>query len=1334
MRALATITTLGFSIFSRYNGDGITRARRDLDNYNQSVAKSEQKLNSWSGRILLVAKGIAAFGPALVPLGASILSVAGATAALGTTAAASLGAYGAAMKGAIAQALALDKAHKAMTPTQKAFVTSVHGMQSAWKQFIAATSDKTLATATNVVQGLTAGIGRLKPLVDAVHPSILRVSQDFENWMKSSDGLQRYVSLIKDAAGPALDSLIQAGKNVINVLGDGFRAFLPHAQGVADALLHGSEALKSWSDSGGFQRFLAYVQSNSGLVRDFFDALGAALKTLAVSFKDLGPTSLILTTTILRLVAMLPPSWITAIVQGFVAWKVAMTGLMIIQTVIALVNALKIAWFTLNLAFSASAIGLVILAVIALVAAIVLLIKNWDTVSAALKVAWEATWNALKTAALATWSALQVAWSATVSGLSTAWTAVSGALVAAWNATWNGLVVAAQAVWGALTVAWSATVSGLATAWTAVSGALVAAWNAVWSGLGTAAQAVWSALTAAWGAFVNGLAAVWTAVSSALTAAWNAVWNGLLVVAQAIWAGLTAAWSAVVTGFATVWTTVSAALTAAWNAVWAGLQAAAQAVWSAMQAAWSAVVTGFSTIWSTVSAALTAAWNTVWNALKVSAQAVWTAMQAAWSAVVTAFSTIWSSVSSALSSAWNAFWNALKATGQAVWTAMQAAWSAFLNAVRSLWNTVSSGLQSAWNTFWNALKTSSRAVWDAMHDAWNAFLNAVRTLWNTFSAALTTAWNTFWNLLKTSSRAIWDAMHDAWFAFLNAIRTLFTTAAAALKAAWDAAWNAMKTSARAVWDAMHDAWNSFLNAIKALWSAAGSALKSAWSSVWNSMRDTAKSLWHNIGGVIEKAINGIIDIINKVGDGINGIASKVGLGDIFGNIGHVGINFAVGGVVGDVPHFSAGGTVNFSGGGGVLGGFAPGRDTVPAMLSKGESVLTPEATRALGGKFVHWANSHFSRGRGGRRVQGGAGMRKQISGIPHFAGGGVMAWHRDSPKGWGFADGGPVFPTPGGGAPAGNLGSSGLGAGSSNAPNDKNILTGDDGGGGGILDKIGGAIKDVIGSISGLGGIGGLVLGFIGKEAIEKLFSPLLDMVSGFNMGGEFGKILVAAAKKLVEGAMEWMIKKDEEAKKEYMAKAVAGAQSVSAWAPLAAQALAMAGLSPSQLPNFLALMAAESGGNPNAINNWDSNAAAGIPSQGLMQVIPPTFAAYHVAGTSNNILDPLANMAASANYIKHVYGGIVPGSPYAVGTTGATAGWHLVGEQGPELVKFRGGESVSNNMDTRNMFGKGGGDVHIDMPINVQGNLDQAAVDRLDSEVLPKLRVLLHKGTGTRH
>ncbi|OIK02186.1 LysM peptidoglycan-binding domain-containing protein [Streptomyces monashensis] len=66
-----------------------------------------------------------------------------------------------------------------------------------------------------------------------------------------------------------------------------------------------------------------------------------------------------------------------------------------------------------------------------------------------------------------------------------------------------------------------------------------------------------------------------------------------------------------------------------------------------------------------------------------------------------------------------------------------------------------------------------------------------------------------------------------------------------------------------------------------------------------------------------------------------------------------------------------------------------------------------------------------------------------------------------------------------------------------------------------------------------------------------------------------------------------------------------------------------------------------ESSGKPNAINLWDSNAAAGTPSIGLLQVIQPTFSAYHVPGTSTNIYDPVANITAACNYAFHRYGSI---------------------------------------------------------------------------------------------
>jgi hypothetical protein len=65
-----------------------------------------------------------------------------------------------------------------------------------------------------------------------------------------------------------------------------------------------------------------------------------------------------------------------------------------------------------------------------------------------------------------------------------------------------------------------------------------------------------------------------------------------------------------------------------------------------------------------------------------------------------------------------------------------------------------------------------------------------------------------------------------------------------------------------------------------------------------------------------------------------------------------------------------------------------------------------------------------------------------------------------------------------------------------------------------------------------------------------------------------------------------------------------------------------------------------ESGGNPNAINEWDANAANGTPSKGLMQIIGPTFEAWALPGYGS-IWNPVDNIIAGVRYEIATYGSL---------------------------------------------------------------------------------------------
>lgn len=236
------------------------------------------------------------------------------------------------------------------------------------------------------------------------------------------------------------------------------------------------------------------------------------------------------------------------------------------------------------------------------------------------------------------------------------------------------------------------------------------------------------------------------------------------------------------------------------------------------------------------------------------------------------------------------------------------------------------------------------------------------------------------------------------------------------------------------------------------------------------------------------------------------------------------------------------------------------------------------------------------------------------------------------------------------------------------------------------------------GQKGGLGGLGGgFLTGLAGKVAEKgsKALTSLLDKMPGADsFAGQMAispmKLIASEVTKKVKSYADSMVDAGESS---------GGGASVEKWRGTVLKALDILGLSDRYANATLRRMMQESGGNSRAINNRDSNAAAGTPSKGLMQVIDPTFRAYAHPKYNRDVYDPLSNILASMRYAISRYGNLFNAygrkGGYAVGTDSATAGWHMVGENGPELMRFRGGEQVYNREQTMrlaDMASRGGG------------------------------------------
>ncbi|KMO64081.1 tail protein, partial [Lacticaseibacillus rhamnosus] len=156
---------------------------------------------------------------------------------------------------------------------------------------------------------------------------------------------------------------------------------------------------------------------------------------------------------------------------------------------------------------------------------------------------------------------------------------------------------------------------------------------------------------------------------------------------------------------------------------------------------------------------------------------------------------------------------------------------------------------------------------------------------------------------------------------------------------------------------------------------------------------------------------------------------------------------------------------------------------------------------------------------------------------------------------------------------------------------------------------------------------------------VGKVTDLIKSSISGISGGVEmFSNLAGGVINKLTGSVVDWF--KKELKKLQDTLGANPGGSGVQRWKPYVIQALKANGFDASayQVAAWMRVIQRESNGNPRAINLWDSNAKAGIPSMGLVQTIGPTFNAFKFPG-HNDVYNGYDDLLAGIHYMKSIYG-----------------------------------------------------------------------------------------------
>ena len=256
-------------------------------------------------------------------------------------------------------------------------------------------------------------------------------------------------------------------------------------------------------------------------------------------------------------------------------------------------------------------IGLIILAVTALVAAFVYLWQNCE----GFRNFWINLWEKIKSAVGAAAEWIKSAWGTITTFFSETWDKVKNTFTAVWNGitsflsgAWetikNVVKVGVMFVGSILSAAFQIITLPFRFIWENCKEYVFAAWEWIKGKVTTAINAVKSVITTAWNAIKSVTSTVWNSVKSVILTVWNGIKSAVRAAINAVKSVVSSVWNAIKSVTSTVWNGIKSALSNAWDAIKSRVSSAVNSVKSTVSNVWNSIKSVTSSVWNGIKNAI----------------------------------------------------------------------------------------------------------------------------------------------------------------------------------------------------------------------------------------------------------------------------------------------------------------------------------------------------------------------------------------------------------------------------------------------------------------------------------------------------------------------------------------------------------------------------------------------------------------------------------------------------------------------------------------------------------------------------------------------------------
>nr|WP_301402032.1 phage tail tape measure protein [Staphylococcus haemolyticus] len=314
-------------------------------------------------------------------------------------------------------------------------------------------------------------------------------------------------------------------------------------------------------------------------------------------------------------------------------------------------------------------------------------------------------------------------------------------------------------------------------------------------------------------------------------------------------------------------------------AIFTGLKNLSIAIWNGFKNGVIAIVRGFVLIAKNNFAILRAFLAALWNVIKATAIRIWTALKNGVVAIIRAWIATSKATFNGLKNFLVNLWNFIKNTTLRIWRAIKTgvinAIKLMSTSVRKTITTLKSWMIASWNFIKNRVVALAKGLYTGVKKAFTSLWSSTKSIFSKLKNWLVNTWRSLKNSVVKLAKSLYSSVKNTFNNLWSSTKNIFSKLKNWLVNTWRSIKNKVTDLAKSLWNGVRGTWNRMKSGTHNTMSKIASSTKASWRGMKNSVVDMSKALWSKVRSTFTNMRDGLKSIIGKIKGHIGGMVNSV---------------------------------------------------------------------------------------------------------------------------------------------------------------------------------------------------------------------------------------------------------------------------------------------------------------------------------------------------------------------------------------------------------------------------------------------------------------------------